>query len=135
LQGGCQETHTLRGRNGNRAQIVETAAENLGILGEGETLPSYESADLTQAYLEVYSELQALGLAPWSYTGTVPDQYVGSVAMLVAEARATKYQVPAERYARIRSEGSGQTGEGVAMLKLRSLQARAKLGATEIEMI
>ena len=115
------------------AQIVEEAAEILGILGEGETLPSYESADLTQAYAEVYEELQAEDLAPWAYTSSVPNEYVRSVAMLVAEARAVKYQVPEERYARMKLSGRGDADSGHAITTLRKLQARSKMGQTKIE--
>jgi hypothetical protein len=108
-------------------QIKETAAENLGILGEGETLPSYESADLTQAYLEVHAELQGLNLTTWSQAAAIPDQYAHSIAMLVAQARAVKYQVPQERYQRIKIESVE------AMALIRKLQARSKMGQTEIE--
>jgi hypothetical protein len=109
------------------AQIIVTAAENLGILGEGETLPSYESADLTQAYAEVYAELQALDLTSWESTATIPNQYARAVAMLVAEARGVKYQIPEERYQRIKLEAFE------AMKLIRRLQSPAKMGQTEIE--
>lgn len=109
------------------AQIRTTAAENLGILGEGETLPSYESNDLDQAITEVYNELQSLNLTTWASTSNVPDQYARSFAMLVAEARAVKYQVPNDRYQRIKLERME------AMHLFRELQARSKLGQTEIE--
>ena len=108
-------------------QIRETAAENLGILGEGETLPSYETADLDQAYTEVYKELQGLDLTTWAESADVPDQYARSIAMLVAEARGVKYQIPDNRYQRIKIESI----EAIAMI--RKLQARAKMGQTEIE--
>ncbi|MBU8921790.1 MAG: hypothetical protein KOO63_08220 [Bacteroidales bacterium] len=108
-------------------QTRETAAEILGILGEGETLPSYETADLDQAYTEVFSELQALNLTTWAESADVPDQYARSVAMLVAEARAVKYQIPDARYQRIKLE------KIEAMRMIRELQARAKMGQTEIE--
>ena len=108
-------------------QIRETAAENLGILGEGETLPSYESADLDQAYTEVYKELQGLNLTTWDESADVPDQYARSMAMLVAESRCVKYQIPDNRYQRIKIEAIE------AMAMVRKLQARAKMGQTEIE--
>jgi len=108
-------------------QIRETAAENLGILGEGETLPSYESDDLDQSYVEVYAELQALGLATWPVTSAVPDQYAKSVAMLVAEGRAVKYQIPDARYQRVKFEAVE------ALMSIRELQARSRMGQTEIE--
>lgn len=109
------------------AQIRETAAENLGIVGEGESLPSYEADDLDQAYIEVYNELQGLRLTTWASTADVPDQYARSVAMLVAEARAVKYQVPDARYQRIKMEAVE------AMRMIRKLQANDIMGQTEIE--
>ena len=108
-------------------QIRETAAENLGILGEGEVLPSYESDDLDQAYSEVYKELEGLELTAWAQTSDVPDQYARSIAMLVAEARAVKYQIPDNRYQRVKFESIE------AMSMIRKLQARSKMGQTEIE--
>ena len=109
------------------AQIRTTAAENLGILGEGETLPSYESNDLDQAITEVYNELQSLNLTTWASTSNVPEQYARSFAMMVAAARAMKYQIPEDRYKRIQYE----TDRGMHLF--RELQARSKLGQTEIE--
>ena len=114
-------------------QIRETAAENLGILGEGETLPSYETADLDQAYTEVFSELQALNLTAWAEGANVPDQYAGSISMLVAQQRAVKYQIPDARYLRILAAGWGTDMNGAAINKIRRLQAVAKMGQTEIE--
>jgi hypothetical protein len=108
-------------------QIRETAAENLGILGEGEVLPSYESDDLDQAYIEVYSELEGLELTAWAQASAVPDQYARSIAMLVAEARAVKYQIPDNRYQRIKIESIE------AMSMIRKQQAINKMGQTEIE--
>lgn len=108
-------------------QIRETAAENLGILGEGETLPSYESDDLDQAYIEVYKELEGLNLTAWAQASNVPDQFARSVSTLVAEARAVKYQIPDNRYQRIKFEAVE------AMSMIRKLQERAKMGQTEIE--
>ena len=42
------------------AQIRDRAATRLGILGEGETLPSYETADMDASYVEIYAQLVAL---------------------------------------------------------------------------
>jgi len=108
-------------------QIRETAAENLGILGEGETLPSYESDDLDQAYIEVYKELEGLELTAWAQAGDVPDQYARSVAILVAAARAVKYQIPDNRYQRLKIE------EIEAMSMIRKQQVRSKMSVTQIE--
>lgn len=109
------------------AQIREGAAENLGILAEGEELPSYESADLGRAYTELYSELEILGLTNWSQTANVPDQYSWAITILTAEKRAVKYRVPAERYQQIKLEANQ------ALALLRKLLVRSKLGQTKIE--
>jgi len=109
------------------AQVRENAAENLGILGEGETLPSYETADLDRAYAEVYAELQADELTTWSSTAAVPDQYAWSVAMLMADHRAVKYGVDPSRYQWIKIEA------GIAINRIRALMMKQKMGQTEIE--
>jgi hypothetical protein len=118
-----------------KIQIREYAAETLGILGEGETLPSYEADDLDQAYDRIYEELQGLGLAPWASTADIPDKYASSVAMLVAEACAVKYQIPDNRYQRIKLEGKGVSLDGQAIKMLRKLQAVEIMGQTRIENI
>ena len=109
------------------AQIRVTAAENLGILAEGETLPSFETADIDQAITEVYNELRRMNIVTWASTDSVPDEFARSFAMMVAEARAVKYQVPTERYQRIK----GEAMEG--MMRLRRLQAKQKIVQTPIE--
>jgi len=116
-----------------KAQIITTAAKNLGILGEGEVLPSYETDDLDQAYTETYNILQALNLTTWAITAAIPDQYAHPVGMLVAGRRAVEYQIPDNRYMRIVSEGWGQNQDGTAIKLLRRLQARPALGQTQIE--
>ena len=110
------------------AEIAVSAAEYLGIIGEGETLPSYETEDLGDAYKELHAELQADEIASWgSNTATIPDQFAWSVAIKVAELRIVKYKVPEARAAEI--VGFGR----VADEKIRRFQARGKMGQTEIE--
>ena len=109
------------------AQIIQTAAENLGILGEGEVLPSYENGDLTQAVAEVHSELRLLGLTTWASTSDVPDEYARSFADLVAESRAVKYKIPDEQFKRIMFKGD------TALMRIRKLQSKQKVGVTQIE--
>ena len=109
------------------AHVRQNAAENLGILGEGETLPSYESNDMAEAYNEVYAELQADELTTWSSTANVPDQYAWSVAMLMAQARAVKYKVPADRYQQIKQEAFE------AITKIRAIMMKNQMGQTKIE--
>ena len=63
----------------------------------------------------------------WAQTADVPDEYAWSMAMLVSERRAVKYQIPDSRYQRIKLEGRE------AIVRIRELQAPAKMGQTEIE--
>ena len=110
------------------AEIAVTAAENLGILGEGETLPSYELDDLSDAYKELHAELEADGLATWGdNTATVPARFAWSVGIKTAMLRIVKYKIPAER--------AGEIGvfDQLADQKLRRYQAKGKLGQTQIE--
>ena len=109
------------------AQIRQTAAENLGIRGEGETMPSYEVADFDQAITEVYGMLRQLNLVTWASTAAIPDEYAHSFSMMVASARALKYQIPEERYKRIQYEADK------AIVRIRLLQTKQKLGQTQIE--
>jgi len=109
------------------AQIRNDAGEILKLTGEGQILRSAHDDDMSKAYTEVYAELQGLGLTSWSSTSDVPDKFSHSVAMLVAGARKEKYPVPDTLFQRILS------GEGIAMARIRELQAPAKMGVTEIE--
>ena len=86
------------------AQIRDRAATRLGILGEGETLPSYESADLDNSYTEIYAQLVALSLAVWDFDDEVPDEYTPHVVSMVAYNRANDYAIPNDRYSRIAAD-------------------------------
>ena len=114
-------------------RLVVTAAENLGIHGEGETLGAYETNDLTEAYNEAYNILQGLELTTWSPTDDIPDEYVSPMAMLTAGLRSVKYKIPDAQYVRILGEGWGPEMNGVAMKTIRKLQVREKMGQTKIE--
>jgi len=92
------------------AKIRDMAATRLGILGEGETLPSYESNDLDQAYVEVHAQLSALNIVVWDFDASVPDEYVGPVTDLVAFARINDYGIPNDRYTRITNNAGAALG-------------------------
>ena len=77
------------------------AATRLGILGEGETLPSYESDDLDQSYIEVHAQLDALNIVVWDFDEDIPDEYVNPVTDLVAFGRINDYGIPNDRYQRV----------------------------------
>lgn len=116
-----------------QAEIRNLAAENLGKLGEGQILESNVSGDLDDAISEVYNILRRLNLATWASTDDVPDEYAGSFAMLVADERKTKYQLPDTHYMRVMAEGWGANFDGKAIKMIKRLQSKQKLGQTQIE--
>ncbi len=83
------------------ATVRDMAATRLGILGEGETLPSYETADIDQSYVEVHAKLSALNIVVWDFDEDVPDEYVDDVVNLVSFGRINDYGIPNDRYQRI----------------------------------
>jgi hypothetical protein len=83
------------------AEVKNLAVTRLGILGEGETLPSYESADMSLAYAEVHAQLTIKDIATWDTDEDIPDEYAGYVADLMAGARLDDYGVPNDRYQRL----------------------------------
>lgn len=109
------------------AEIRVKAAKKLGLLGVGQTLRSTIDDDLTDAYTEVYAEIESLDLATWSSTDNIPDHFVSAVVAWVAGARVDEYSVPDNKYQRVVTEASG------AEAKLRRLQAEALQGETEME--
>ena len=115
------------------AQIIEDAAWILGEQGEGQVLESWVNGDLTRAVNEVFEELRNLNITTWARASDVPDEYAGHFAMLVADQRKTKYQIPDARYARIMAEGWGQNIDGMAVKAIKRMQSKGKLGYTEIE--
>jgi hypothetical protein len=99
------------------AQIRNRAATMLGILGEGETLPSYESNDMTESYSEVYAQLSAKNMAVWDLADDVPAEYAPHVVSLVAAGRMDDYSIPNDKYSRIAATASQ------AYLEIKELQS------------
>ena len=83
------------------AEIVENAATELGIFGEGQTIRAAHSDDLTKSYNEVYAALSVKSMATWDIDEDVPDEYVPHVVALVAWGRVNRYAIPNDRYKRI----------------------------------
>ena len=109
------------------AQIRNQAAQKMGLLGTGQTLQSAISADIDQAYLEVYAMLESKGLANWGTSSTaVPNELVEPIVAMVAGIRSTRYAIPTERYQRIKIEESG------AEDRIRTVLAQRKFAPTRI---
>jgi hypothetical protein len=83
------------------AQIRTKALKKLGVLAIGQTASAEISADLDEAYEEVYAQLDARNLAEWDSDEEIPDEYVNPVVALVAYARVDEYSIPNDRYQRI----------------------------------
>jgi len=93
------------------ATIRDMAATRLGILGEGEILPSYETADMDQSYVEVHAKLSSLNIVVWDFDEDIPDEYVDDVVNLTAFGRINDYGIPNDRYSRLMTV-VGIRGEG-----------------------
>ena len=114
-------------------QVRDAAAGLLGEGGEGQTVESSVTADLDQAYLEVFAILQRLDLAAWAIIDDIPNEFAEAVGMLIAGHRLTNYAVNPERYARIVAEGWGQNNDGQAIKTIKRLQVPAKVAVTRME--
>ena len=83
-------------------EVVDRAANDLGILRLGQTLQAQDSTRITEAYNEVYATLVNEGLATWASTAEVPDELVPHVVALMADNCINVYGLSKERYQRIK---------------------------------
>lgn len=104
------------------AEIRNKAAKKLGILATGQTLRSEISADIDNAYKEVYALLEAEFVASWAFADEVPDRDVEAVVALVAGARVDEYSLPNDRYQRIVAVATG----AVKQLKRHNAQPKTE---------
>ena len=86
--------------------IVEKAANRLGIVSEGQTLRAEYDSDLTNAYNEVWAELDEMDLLTWDSDEDIPDAFVWSVVTMVAHSRLDEYSISNDRYTRIMNDYS-----------------------------
>ena len=98
-----------------KAQIRDRAASELGVLPLGQALQHQDKVRIEQAYDEIYANLKSRGLASWSSTGSVPNEFVSHVVALVAYNCLNSYGVSNDRYNRISSKA------GVAIQEITSL--------------
>lgn len=102
------------------AEIRNKAAKKLGLYGTGQTLQSAISADLDEAYDEVFDELKSLGLVTWAESAEVPDELVWPVVALTAFARVNEYAVPPGKYQRVVADAA------IAERRIRQIQAKPR---------
>lgn len=115
------------------AEIRNKAAKKLGLYGTGQTLRSAISADLDEAYTEVYGVLVAKELATWASTAEVPDALVEPVVSMVAAHRATQYSIPGERYQRVMRDYHGDAVLPSAVDRIREIISDDNARPTKIE--
>jgi len=89
------------------AEIRNKALKKLGVFGTGQIAASEKSADLDQAYLEVYAQLSRRHLVTWDLDEEIPDEFVQAVAALVADSRKDEYRIPNDLYQRITLDARG----------------------------
>lgn len=106
------------------AEVVERAANELGILAVGQTLPAHHNTRITAAYNEIYGVLKSEGLAVWDSNGTIPNEVVPMLSMLMADACSNTYGVSNDRYTRIKNAVGGEDGD-------KAKRAIRKIIATE----
>lgn len=108
-------------------QIVRRAAAEMALCGNGQTPPSYIDADLTQAYAEVYSALDAKEMTTWDSDADVPDEYVNPIIALVCQSRINVYKVPEPRRSNILGAAAN------AEFDISELQSPPQSGEVRIE--
>lgn len=90
------------------SEIVARAARELGKNPTGQGVQGSVSADLTQAYAEVWKTLSRKGLVTWGSSESIPEEYCNPIVFLVANQRLSG--VSGERYQRIKAESATALG-------------------------
>lgn len=93
------------------SEVVDRAANDLGILRLGQSLQAQDSTRINSAYNEVYAQLKTEGIATWTSTGAVPAEVVPHVAALVADNCLGTYSVSNDRYTRIKNAVGANDGD------------------------
>lgn len=91
------------------AELVARAARELGKNPTGQAVKGSVSADLTQAYAEVWRMLDRKGLVTWDNDEKIPEEYCNPMAFLVANQRLSG--VSDDRFQRIKLEASRAVNE------------------------
>lgn len=89
-----------------KQQVRVKALRLLGIIGVGVTPSGPQDADMSDAYSEVYAELEELDLLEWAEDDDIPTRFVDVIVNLVASKRVDEYGVSNDRYQRIMSKAA-----------------------------
>lgn len=89
-----------------RAQMANRILRRLGVLGTGQKAKSEDTSYALQAYDELYSQLEELGLAEWGATDDVPNEYVNDIVNWAAYNLIDDFKCSTQRYQRIQIASS-----------------------------
>lgn len=84
------------------SELIDRAAQKLGLLRLGQSLTAHDSERITKAYAEIYEKLKKDGYATWAYSGNIPNEFVNDLAFLISDSCADDYGLSQARYERIK---------------------------------
>lgn len=84
-----------------QAEVRKRALIKLGIGNRHQSPVASLDSDMSNAYNEVYLQLQEIDIAYWGQTSDVPDEVANEVASLMAWRRVDDYGVSNDRYQRL----------------------------------
>lgn len=106
-----------------RADFITTVAENLGILGTGQSLSNEDSSIISRRMTPVFKRLAKRELTTVANTGDIPDDEALSLADIVAYECATPFSITGQKLAELATKGSEDQPEGSAVRALRMIRS------------
>ena len=114
-----------------KAEVRNRAAELLGRLRVGQSINDALKIRLDDAYDEVYKRLKTKQLTIWAQTGTIPDEVMPFLAVLMAQNAQLSMGVSDERAQRILIE-AGPNGD-TAISQIRDVTTPPFDSVTNVE--
>ncbi len=108
-------------------EVRNRAATDLGILKLNGTLNDQDKVRIDKAYDEVYAELKREGIATWTSTANVPNEFVPHIAAMMADNCLGTYGVSTERFGRVKDKAV------VARREVRKLGEPAYVSMTDAQ--
>ena len=85
----------------SKAETQQLCGELLRLVPIGQTLQSHHDARMSEAYDEVYAELEALNLPVWATDAEMPDEITPHFVNLMAYNKADLFGISDSLYQRI----------------------------------
>lgn len=98
------------------AELIQQVGEDLALVAIGQGLDNQDKVRIEDTYRFVYNRLKQLGIVTWAFSGSIPEEAVPYIAILVEEKLLVAYSVPDERYLRIKAEAGPDGKEAVKNL-------------------